>query len=365
MRIHLRQFACALALGMALHTVPVHTSIAQLEDPEAEEDREGREVEPAPTCWAGLDDFDRTTDLDAALAFIRRAMLDPDPMLHAYLGRRLASLIGGDADRARRVLEAARLAESEDEMRLLMGALGSAEAAGDPSLLGPLLAAAEEDLASLYGGLALQTIKHQPTLDDDALKRVTALAYEPAGSNASLAIAALGDVMTTAHVKHGEDHGRYLAPMLEMAESVALHPDMNAFALEMPSYANPIYTPAELARIAALMHEGSEPEMRINAAHLLGAQGRSDVLREEFQRAFAAERSFCVRYIMIAQIGRALGPDIVPFLEWAVALEPRLAEDLQDYREIYASGEVDFERVYRRKPFRYRQCLDHADYDAE
>jgi hypothetical protein len=231
-------------------------------------------------------------------------------------------------------------------------------------LLEPLLQAAEEELASLYGGLALQTLKHQPTLSETAVQRVSALAYEPAG-NAPLAVATLGDVMTTAHLQHGEDHGRYLAPLLEIAESQALLPDMNVFALEMPSYADPLYSPAELRRIAAVMQNNAEPRARINAAHLLGAQGNTDAVREQFRRAFAQEPSFCVRYLMMFQIARALGPDIVPFLEWAAGVEPRLTQDLQDYREIYAAGEVDYDRVFRQKPFRFAQCENHADYSSE
>jgi hypothetical protein len=321
--------------------------------PKAARRREKDEV-PLPGCWPALRDFDRSTTLEDLRAAIAAAA-GQDPLLATYLQERLTELIGNDPHRAHTVLAWAREA-SGPELEVLMAALKAAPAVQDRSVAEGLLAAGEDETASVeLRSRALDALETQERLDASAIGRMKAIALDERSDAAAwMAARTLGRVMTEDFRRTGtyEPYWNQLLAIGRESEETAVQ----LLALEMPSYGDPILDPGSIEALAQLLRGDPDRNVREMAAHRLSVTSAPDRVMAIYRAAFPLERDECVRWAIFRFAVRVAGAGALPLLGEFAALDPRFAQDRDDFAALYRTGAVDFARIWLGKAERH-QCV--------
>jgi hypothetical protein len=330
--------------GAALHVVP---------DPAAEE-------LPGVHCWQGLLAVDRAGTLADLRAVLGRAVASGDELLAAYAGDRLVELVGADPARAHALLDLAAAAQGR-EAELLLGALSRTAAVQHAGVRDRLLAAAEDRGADVaVRAAAVGALETQRRLEGEALGRVAALALDAeAGGAAWTATRTLGRVMKEDFARTGHFE-RYWDQLLDISARTG-DPEVRVLALEMPAYVDPVLGGRHIDELAALLRTAPERQVRELAAFQLGLTDDPPRVLGVFGAAFPREPELCVRWAMLRFAVRAGGPRALPVLDEMARADARFADDVADFRRIYASGLEDFERVWLDKA-EHHACS--ADEDA-
>jgi HEAT repeats len=309
---------------------------------------------PMPGCWPALRDFDRSASLEDLRAAIA-AVGGQDPLLAGYLEERLTEMIGSDPERARMVLGWAKEA-SGPELEVLLGALKNAPAVRDPTIAGALLAMGEDEAASVdTRSRALDALETQHRLDDGMMGRMKAIALDETSDAAAwMATRSLGRVMKEDFERTGtyQPYWRQLLAIGRESEETAVQ----LLALEMPSYADPVLDGGSIDALAELLRSDPDRNVREMAAHRLSVTRAPDKVLAIFRAAFPLERDECVRWAIFRFAARVAGAGALPLLAELAAIDPRFRPDHDDFAALYASGTVDFARIWTGKAERH-QCL--------
>jgi hypothetical protein len=187
------------------------------------------------------------------------------------------------------------------------------------------------------------------------MKRLKAIALdERVDEVAWVATRTIGRIM-----KEDFERGGSFQPYWDQLLDIAGKSDDTAvrlLALEMPSYSNPLIGGDSVAKLSEIMRKDRERDVREMAAFRLAVTQDTDKALEAYRTAFAAEYDRCVRWAIFRFAVRAAGANALPLLKQFVATDPRFEPDYRDFEELYASGTVDFERIWLGKKERI-QCI--------
>jgi hypothetical protein len=327
------------------------------EDPSGSAEPRLREEDriPMPGCWQGLRNFDKNASLGDMRAAIAAAVASGDPLLASYLRDRLAEMIGDDPARAHQVLAWARDA-SGPELGVLMGALKDSAAVRDAGVAEKLLAMGEDKTGSIdLRSAALDALETQHHLDARAIGRMKEIALEDdADSAAWMATRTIGRVMKEDFERTGvyEPYWRELLSVGKESEETAVQ----LLALEMPSYADPVIEGESIAALAELLKKDPDRAVREMAAHRLSVTREPDRALAVYREAFPLEKDECVRWAIFRFAARVAGAGALPILADFAAADPRFKQDHDDFLALYATGTVDFARIWTGKVERH-QCV--------
>lgn len=218
-----------------------------------------------------------------------------------------------------------------------------------------------------------------PALDPDqrtqllaALDTQSTLAPELLGSIASLAtstdpddsgwVAArtIGRVMDE-HMKTGGDPAPYLDKLLDVGARSA-DSQVRSVALEMPMHSDVLLDAPTMSRLATVITSDPDPDVKVMAIHDLSLGRDRDEVLATYEDAFRIETDVCVRWALFRFSARAAGPRALPTMQRMARVDAQFAPDYDIFAGLYASGVVDFERVWTSLPDDDpHHCLLHED----
>jgi hypothetical protein len=313
-----------------------------------------RAEEPPPrfestVCWRELERFNEAVTLDTFREWAAPLLASTDPLVQAYLKERLAELIGNDAGRASQVLGWVRDTASQD-VSLYLAALRESQAVHLPQVSAQLA-----DLA-LNGNLeeekrvqVLVALDSQKRLKPAVLDSLADLAKDPGSGEAGWAATrTIARVMKKDLAQNGN-----IKPYLDKLLAIGTgSPDeqIRDLALTMPMHAAPVLDAEATGKFAkVLVTEGSE-QGREAAAHNLALSTDKKRVLEIYANAFKTEQNLCVRWAIFRFAARAAGKDALPVMAEMAIVDPRFQPDYHVFESIYASGVVDFVRVWLSLP---------------
>ncbi|WP_141594398.1 HEAT repeat domain-containing protein [Myxococcus sp. AB056] len=310
---------------------------------------------PMPGCWDGLHAFDAAVSMDSFRKALTTAIGNGDRYLAAYLQERLTELVGNDATRALQVLEWAKGA-SGPELGIYMDALKAAPAVHAPQVAQSLLKLGEDPGAPLQTrSAALDALETQRKLAPGDIQRLKKLALdETLDSTAWVATRTLGRVMKEDYERTGtfQPYWKELLDIGGTSDDMAVR----LLALEMPSYSNPVIGAESFDSLKRILSSDRERDVREMAAFRLGVTREPEKALEILRAAFLAEHDLCVRWAIFRFAVRAGGDKALPMLEQFAAKDPRFTQDYLEFQALYASGTVDFARIWLGKR-EHHNCL--------
>ncbi len=325
---------------------------------------EAREKAPrfsATTCWPDLARFNDAVTIDTFRAWAGPLIASNDPHVLAYLQERLSELIGGDEGRALEVLEWAREAPPE-EFKLFLSGVRGASALLKPRVAERLIDLGLDPKMDLERRAGyLDGVQQLHRLESHQLERLGHFAKDAASGEAGwVATRAIGRVMMEDLARTGTAKP-YLDKLLTIGTESQDEP-VRYLALEMEMHADAPLDAKSTARLAKLLStEGSEHVRRVVAHDLSLAEDKKQVL-DIYAKAFAAERDLCVRWALFRFSARAAGKDALPTMANMAMIDPRFQGNYQDIERLYASGVVDYDRIWFGLPDQNAHgCLDHHD----
>ncbi|HEX5751239.1 MAG TPA: hypothetical protein VFZ09_33760 [Archangium sp.] len=294
-------------------------------------------------CWEDLERFNESVTLETFREWAGPLLAVKDPLVLEYLKGRLAELIGEDAGRAGEVLDWAREA-SPAEFKLFMGGLrGSKALPKMASRLTELGLDEKLDMGRRAG--FLDELQRMPRLEPAALDKLSAFAQDAASGEAGwVTTRAIGRVMQEDFKKSG-NFKPYLDKLLTIGTRSA-DEQVRYLALEMGMSADaPLDTPA-MERLGKLLAtEGSE-DVRMMAAHELSMSEDKAQALELYGKNFEIEKDVCVRWALFRFAARTAGKDALPVMANMAMTDPRFQGLYQEFEKLYASGIVDFGRIW-------------------
>ncbi|EPX58280.1 hypothetical protein D187_004036 [Cystobacter fuscus DSM 2262] len=313
------------------------------------------------TCWPDLERFNDDVTIDNFREWAAPMLSAREPLVRDYLKERLTELIGNDAGRASQVLGWAREAGPKDA-KVYLAALRDSEAIQLPQVAARLM-----DM-SLDGSLEphqragfLSALDTQKRLEPTALTRLANFARDPVSGEAGWAA-----TRTIARVmKRDFNQSGSLAPYMDKLLTIgAESPDeqIRYLALSMPMHAAPVLDAEATERYTRILAtEGSEGGREAAVHNLSLSQDRAKVL-ELFGSSFETEQDVCVRWALFRFAARAAGRDALPVMATMALKDPRFQPDYQAFEQIYASGTLDFVRLWNSLPNQDpHNCLDRHD----
>ncbi len=158
--------------------------------------------------------------------------------------------------------------------------------------------------------------------------------------------------------KQGGDIAPYMDKLLTIgAES----PDeqIRYLGQMMPMHAAPLLDADATERYAKLLTTEGNEDGRGAAAHNLSLSQDKEKVLELFSQSFVTEQSECVRWALFRFSARVAGKDALPVMANMAVVDPRFQPLYRDFERLYASGTLDFVRVWNslpnQDPF---NCLD-------
>ncbi len=313
------------------------------------------------TCWKDLEQFNESVTLGTFREWARPLLASKDPHVLAYLRERLAELIGDDEGRALEVLAWTREA-TPAEFKLLMGGVKEAAALKRPRVVEQLVNLGLDDKIDLGRRAGfLDSLQKLPRLEPAQLDRLTQFAKDAASGEAGwITTRAIGRVMQADMERTGQSKA-YLDKLLTIGTESQDEP-VRYLALEMEMHADAPLDARSTSRLAqVLATEGSEDVRKVAAHDLSLGEDKKQVL-DIYAKAFAAERDLCVRWALFRFSARTAGKDALPTMANMALLDPRFQRDYQIFEQLYASGIVDFVRVWNSLPDQDpHDCMDRHD----
>jgi hypothetical protein len=339
------------ATRQAASTLPKGSSPTDSAAP-AEPPPAAPEVLPMPKCWQGLLALDQHGALDELGTALANAASQGDNLLATYLQQRLAERVGDDALAALQVIA---WAEKSGIPGLYLEALKNTPAIQDAQVAERLLHLGENAGASFeLRRASLEALETQHRFTPESMGRLKKLALDQnLDELAWMATRTLGRVMKEDFERTGSFQP-YWQELLDIGQS-SEEAAVRLLALEMPSYSNPLIDGSSLDALSELMRKDADKSVREMAALRLSLTGEPDKALKAFEAAFPLEQELCVRWAIFRFAVRAAGAQALPLLERFAALEPQLAPDYTDFKELYAAGATDFARIWQSKPERI-QC---------
>ncbi|KFE69063.1 hypothetical protein [Hyalangium minutum] len=308
----------------------------------------GQSQEKAPrfngtTCWEDLERFNDNVTLGTFREWAAPLLASKDPLVLEYLKGRLAEIIGDDAGRATEVLGWAREA-SPAEFKLLMGGLRQSQAL--PKLTAQLTDLGLDEKLDLGRRAGfLDELQHMPRLEPAALDKLAHFAKDASSAEAGwVTTRAIGRVMQEDFKRTGNARP-YLDKLLTIGTE-SLDEQVRYLALEMEMHAEVPLNKQDTDRLAKLLAtEGSEDVRQVAAHDLSLSEDKTRVL-ELFTQNFETEKDICVRWALFRFAARTAGKDALPAMANMAIIDPRFQGNYRDFERLYASGIVDFGRIW-------------------
>nr|WP_144370150.1 hypothetical protein [Myxococcus stipitatus] len=299
----------------------------------------------ATTCWRDLERFNEGVSLETFRDWAAPLLASRDPLVRMYLKERLTELIGKDAGRAGQVLEWTREAGPK-EFKVFAMALKDSEAVQLPEVARRLVEMGlDAELDSERRAGLLSTLDSQKQLSPEVLTRLADFAKDPASGEGGWAAA-----RTIARVmKNDHERSANAAPYLDKLLSIgtqSLDEHVRYMALSTPMETAPVLDARATDGYSKVLTSEGSPDGRSAAAHNLALSSDSAKVLDTFSRAFEPEQDVCVRWALFRFSARAAGRDALPVMAKMALIDPRFQPTYQDFERIYASGVVDFERVW-------------------
>ncbi|MCY1035297.1 hypothetical protein OV207_27875 [Corallococcus sp. BB11-1] len=326
---------------------------------------EGGEAEAAPrrfesgTCWRDLERFNDQVTVETFRDWAAPLLASRDSVVRNYLKERLTELIGNDAGRAREVLGWARDAPGK-EFQVYLSALRDSEAVQQPQVVAQLMAAGlDPKLETGRRAGMLSALDTQKRLEPAALDSLTDFARDPASAEAGWAA-----TRTVARVmKKDFERTGNAAPYLDRLLTIATDSpdeDIRYLAQSTPMHTAPVLDAASTERFSRILTSEGNEDGRDAAAHNLSLSQDKQQVLALFARTFPTEPSVCVRWALFRFSARVAGKDALPVMANMAAIDPRFQEQYRIFEQLYASGVLDFMRVWNslpnQDPF---ACMDH------
>ncbi len=303
---------------------------------------------PAP-CWQGLARIDRALTLASFRDLAPSLLESGDELAAQFLSERLAELIGDDPQRALGVIAWAEDADG-DGLAMLVGALRLSPTIHVPAVAAALgRMAVDPALDPDQRTQLVAALDTQKQLPSELLGSLTSLATsENAGDIGWVAARTIGRVMNE-HMQTGGDPARYLEQLVEIG---AGSPDaqVRSVALEMPMHADVLLDPPIISRLATVLASDPDPDVKVTAIHDLSLGRDRDQVLATYEDAFRVDSNVCVRWALFRFSARAAGARALPTMQRMTRIDPQFERDYQIFAGIYASGVVDFERVWASLP---------------
>jgi hypothetical protein len=343
-------------------------------DPAQKVDAAGHTGQPGPqqsqekaprftntVCWEELERFNEAVTLETFRAWAAPLLAAKDPLVLEYLKGRLAELIGNDEGRASEVLGWAREAPPA-EFKLLMAGLRGSPALALPKVASQLASLGLDERLDLGRRAGfLDELQRLPHLEPAVLERLTQFAKDPASGEAGwVTTRAIGRVMKEDFTRTGNARP-YLDKLFTIATTTPDEP-VRYLALEMEVHASAPLDAQATQQLAKILATEGSPDVRQVAAHDLSlAQDKAQAL-QIYAKAFAAEQDLCVRWALFRFAARAAGKAALPVMADMAMTDPRFQGNYHDIERLYASGVVDFDRIWFGLPTQDPHgCLDRHD----
>jgi hypothetical protein len=300
-------------------------------------------------CWRELERFNEAVTVENFREWAAPLLASRDPLVRDYLKERLKELIGNDAAHAGKVLGWAREAQGQ-EFKVLLSALRDSEAAQQPQVAARLLEAGlDKTLETERRAGILSALDTQPRFEPAALDRLANFARDPASGEAGWAATrTIARVMKRDFQRSG-DAAPYLSRLLTIG-SESPDEQIRYLAQSMPMHAAPLLDEEATERYAKLLATEGNEDGRDAAAHNLSLSRDKARVLELFTRTFQAEQSVCVRWALFRFSARVAGKEALPVMADMALIDPRFQKDYHLFEQIYASGTLDFVRVWNSLP---------------
>ncbi|QSQ20797.1 hypothetical protein JY651_37055 [Pyxidicoccus parkwayensis] len=313
-------------------------------------------------CWQDIERFNESVTVANFRDWAAPLLASKDANVRDYLRERLTELIGNDAGHALTVLEWSRDAGPR-EFNVIMSALRDSQAVQQPQVAAKLL---ERGLDPTLDGPRragiLSALDTQKRLEPGMLGKLADFAKDPVSGEAGWAA-----TRTIARVMKRDSGAKgSVAPYMDKLLTIGTEsPDeqIRYLALSMPMHATPVLDEDAHARYAKILTTEGSPDGREAAAHNLSVSGGDKAKTLElFARQFVAEPEVCVRWALFRFAARVAGRDALPVMANMAITDTRFQPLYQTFERIYASGTLDFVRVWNslpdQDPF---ACLDRHD----
>ena len=324
----------------------------------------GEEAEAAPRrfdsaiCWKELERFNEAVTVGTFREWARPLLASRDPLVRDYLKERLTELIGNDAGHATQVLDWAREAQGA-EFKVVLSALRDSEAVQQPQVAARMLdAGLDATLEPERRAGLLSALDTQKRFEPAALDRLATFAKDPASGEAGWAATrSIARVMKKDFSQRG-DVAPYMSRLLTIG-SESPDEQIRYLAQMMPMHAAPVLDAEATERYAKILTTEGNENGRDAAAHNLSlSQDKAKVL-ELFTQTFQTDPSVCVRWALFRFSARVAGKDALPVMANMAVIDPRFQNDYREFERLYASGTLDFVRVWNSLPNQDPyNCLD-------
>ncbi len=315
----------------------------------------GAEAEAAPKrfestiCWRELDRFNEAVTVDNFREWAAPLLASRDPLVRDYLKERLMELIGNDAAHASKVLGWARDAQGH-EFKMLLSALRDSEAAQLPQVAAQLMdAGLDTTLETERRAGILSALDTQPRFEPAALDRLANFARDPASGEAGWAATRTIARVMKKDFKQNGDASPYLSRLLTIG-SESPDEQIRYLAQSMPMHAAPVLDEEATERFAKILATEGNENGRDAAAHNLSLSRDKAKVLELFTRTFETDTSVCVRWALFRFSARVAGKDALPVMANMAVIDPRFQKDYHIFEQLYASGTLDFVRVWNSLP---------------
>ncbi|MCY1083189.1 hypothetical protein [Archangium lansingense] len=309
-------------------------------------------------CWQDLERFNDGVSIHNFREWAEPLLNSRDGLVRDFLKDRLTELIGKNPAHALEVLEWSRDAQGRSFGIYLM-AVRDSEAVHQPQVATKLLdMGLDNSIAAERRAGVLSALDTQKRLAPAALDKLTNFANDPVAGEAGWAAARTIARVMKREFKQNANIGSYMDKLLSIG---AQSPDeqIRYLGQMMPMHAAPLLSPEETERFAKiLVGEGNE-DGRDAAAHNLSLSTDKGRVLDLFAKTFETEQSLCVKWALFRFSARTAGKRALPVMANMAAMDPRFQGIYQDFERIYASGTLDFVRLFtslpNQDPF---NCLD-------
>jgi hypothetical protein len=309
-------------------------------------------------CWQDIERFNEGVTIHNFREWAEPLLSSRDGLVRDFLKDRLTELIGKNPANALEVLEWSRDAQGKSFGIYLM-AVRDSEAVHQPQVATRLLdMGLDNSIPAERRAGVLSALDTQKRLAPVALDKLTNFANDPVAGEAGWAAARTIARVMKREFKQNESITPYMDKLLTIG---AQSPDeqIRYLGQMMPMHAAPLLSPEETERFAQiLVGEGNETG-RDAAAHNLSLSHDKQRVLNLFSTTFEKDPSVCVRWALFRFSARTSGKRALPVMAKMAAFDPRFQPVYQEFERIYASGTLDFVRVYNslsnQDPF---NCLD-------
>jgi hypothetical protein len=312
----------------------------------------------ATVCWRDLERFNEGVTIHNFREWTEPLLNSRDGLVRDFLKDRLTELIGNNPTHALEVLEWSRDAQGKSFGVYLM-AVRDSEAVQQPQVAARLMDMGLDNKLPVErrAGL-LSALDTQKRLAPPALDKLTTFANDPVSGEAGWAAARTIARVMKREFKQNANITPYMDKLLTIG---AQSPDeqIRYLGQMMPMHAAPILNAAETERFAQILVGEGNVEGRDAAAHNLSLSLDKAKVLELFAKTFETEQSLCVKWALFRFSARTAGKRALPVMANMVTMDPRFQDIYQEFEKIYASGTLDFVRLFNslpnRDPF---NCLD-------